>query len=651
MLTFYSSYLDLQWNEEFVVIVPKPTSNLVMTLWEKHASKKKEKNAGSVYLSWSDLSPWRLLERKVPITDSLTLSVMLEFGPMQVPDTTPESTKLPEMRFAFERLTYWPGEVVRGVLTLSLSQARRIQGLQLRFNGFNYIDWYDPDTDAFFTGTDIYFTKREMLLGQAPPPSKKLQHMAEKNGENLIYMKEEFVDIGLAANEFEGVEVESGVHHFPFAFSLPINVPPSMTLMDDCVGIFYFIEAHLFELGHGNHHAKKPTIERQTLLISAAQPNLEHEPSVAPIETETIIISRSSPLSDQYSTSFHNTEEATLETAQLAEGLSPPKTTFAGLDFLEQSHLKTEKHITDVDLDGDTDDAQWLSKQSETYTRGEGHHRPQSPFDLGASPTEHGLGVDHRHHYRDGQDIDEEPHGDDRALSPRFSEREEAGSSDSRPRSGSRHKNSPILISAVLPPFAAIGKHFTFQVTIENRSSKPVNSLRVQLQSRLKVNGYPGGRVYKRLHESCSDGVVLRTIEKELPQFPVQPGTAWRGNVTINIPKDLYASIKVRHLFLSYELNLEARTSHKILSGHLVTPFHQVSNHFIIPITVAQVSAEKDLRLIKPPTSASGDPCQVRFFNVAHELETAIVPIPIAGDGSVPVTGFIFPEAAFASDQ
>jgi hypothetical protein len=653
---------------------------LALTLLEKRRSKSKEKVGGSVYLNWHDLSPWRGVERTVTVAKGLSVDLLLQFAPMQVAHMTPESTKLPEMRLSFERTHFWPGEVVRGILTLNVSQPRLIHGLQLAFDGFNYVDWYDEFADRSFTGHDVYFSKKQMLLGQLPPPTKRASRKASKNGEHHIYMDEQFNRVGLLSERRGEIQLEQGVMHFPFAFSLPMGIPHSMSHMDGCVGIFYFVTGRIFESSMPMN-----TVCREEIQIAPPRVSITHDPSVSHTESETKIISKHAPLCDNFSHAL--TDEPTLE--ELPSSFSETSmwsrspSSFDRLSYLEESHLKSFSFSDDVDLDGD--DAKWLTRKNSDLwaikafqiTSQESHDPPSSARSTSSftsdgpesdeasskhipersskngQKSQHSFASMNRGTNVFGLPLDDEMFGvdeEDEMLSPRSqssdsSETDGIVYNETRSRSSSRSNSrpAPVAVNAILPPLAAIGKPLVFQVTIENRSNKPINSVRASLRSVLYLSGYTGGRQYKRLREWWSPkGTVIKTVvnAKSHPKdFPIQPGTSWRGDVTLQVPANLYPSIQVRHLHLSYELKLEAKSSSKLLIG---------SFEWKQAVQVVQNHADKEVQLITPPTEPTGDPCQLIIGNShAKDLTKAVIPLPLSPEGCLPITGYKIPSAAF----
>jgi hypothetical protein len=635
----------MQWNEEFVIVVPKASSNLTLTLWEKRASKSKEKATSSVLLNWNDLSAWRALERKIPISKVMTLMLTMQFGPMQVMSSTPESTKMPEMRLSFERNHFWPGEIVRGVLSLNVNQPRLIHGIQLGFDGFNYVDWFDEIVERCFTGTDIYFQKRHMLMGSRPTNERLVRKASKYGADQLSFMDDQFNDIGIKTTHSDTIELKAGQHHFPFEFQLPLNIPHSVSHMDGCVGIFYFVNGKIFEFG-----GRKDTLIREEIQIAPPRINISQDPSVSHTSSETKIITSKKAIGSTGDNFAHSIRsDSTLETTgSLTDSFwSQSASSLDRLSYLEESHLKSFSSETDVDLDGD--DAKWLSHKNDAHwminmdqQRGEDKkvdsaQRLRTPWLIGGTiSSEAGLEFD-------SSPLDDDDEED--ILTPRFNESEnsERGGSSLCEQYGKSKSSrpAPVAVNAILPPLAVIGKPFVFQVTIENRSNKPINSLRASLRSGLYLSGYPGGRPYKRLREYWSPkGIVNKTIinGKQLPNFPILPNTSWRGDITIMIPPNLYPSISVRHLTLDYELKIEARSSSKLLVG---------SFSYKQAIQVVQAHADREVQLITPPTKIEIDPCQIRIGKVVPALAASIVPMPITARGTIPVTGFQFPKAVF----
>jgi hypothetical protein len=197
---------------------------------------------------------------------------------------------------------------------------------------------------------------------------------------------------------------------------------------------------------------------------------------------------------------------------------------------------------------------------------------------------------------------------------------------------------------------APIGKRLVFPVTIENRSNKPVTSLRIQLRSELTLYGHRHGKPYRRMHEySCPKGLIVKKIEKDLPEFPVMPGTAWRGEVEILIPKWLYPSIQVKHLALGYEVNIEARTASRLLSGNLKsTQWNHISTAWKSSINLVTVTADADVALVEAPASPKGTSCDLTFGKPSDKLSYSLIPMPISPRGQVPATGYQFPAKTFA---
>lgn len=635
-----------------MVVIPKITSNLAIVLIEKRKSKTKEKPIGSALLNWSNLTPWHAIEQTVAIGKIMNVDLLLNYGPMQVMSSTPETTKLPEVRLSFERVHFWPGEVVRGVLTLNVTQPRLIHGLQLAFDGVNYVDWYDEVMDMPMRGMDVYFSKKEMLLGQLPPPSKLLKRMASKNGEHLIFCDEHFHDIGLPAGRQGDVNLTEGLHHFPFAFSLPMGIPHSMSHLDGCVGVFYFVTARIFEC-----HGKKVTLCREEIQIAPPRVSITYDPSVSHTQTESKIISKHGALCDNFSQSLPDKPELDDLHCSFSDTSSIWSRSNSSFDhhlFMEDSHLKSISFSDDVDLDGA--DSHWLSRKStelwaiKAFQTGQSEDksapisaRSAQSTDYQEATSQHSDGSSNAFNlvWADDRLVDDEEDG---ILGPKS---HDSDSSDSsmvgteirKWRSNSRP--APVAVNAILPPLAAIGKALVFQVTIENRSNKPINSLRASLRSRLTLSGYPSGRPYKRLREhEAPRGTIVKAIfnAKNKKGFPIQPGMSWRGDMTLVVPPNLYPSLQVRHLNLSYEIKLQARSSSKLILGSFT---------WKQPIQVVQSHADKEVQLIEPPTQVTGDPCQLILGKATKELHKNLVPIPVLADGTLPITGFSLPKSTF----
>lgn len=719
--------------------------------------KRKEKEVGTVFLRWGELPSWRLVEKKIEITHNFSVTVKMEFGPMQVMASVPETTRIPELRFSFERTHYWPGEVVQGVLTCSIAQPRPIYGLQLSFDGFNYVDWYDEYANTIFHGTDIYFSARDFLIGHKPPASKKTREIAEKNGERELgmfggYYDQKSVKEGSSASTSE---LPAGVRHYPFSFQLPLNIPHSMTHMDGCVGVFYFIEAKIFEIG-----GRKPTFARYAIQVVPPVVKPAEDPTISRNEVNIIQISKHGPsLSDNYSQSIN---DDSLDLSTLSDAWSPSSSlsTFDHIYEPENTthHLsKQSDSIVDNDIDLEVDDDKWLQKKTD-HTRPDSKSfklrqrafsaaaLPGSPINdspHGLSPRGDGNESPRRYDVSPGKESANgspprgsfkrskrdstlsggsdsfvgSPGGGSDYLSPSSprrtglldsSEEDEGGGfkqnssfffgeddsgeelapglreldkdvivaggatpgssksqglTSTRIRSvsassgGSKSRVQPISIHATLPPLAITGKRYVFLATIENRSGKPITSIRVQVRSQLVLTGHAGGKPHHPLREWRSQrATIVKAAINNLPQFPIQNNTAWRGDIAIDIPEMLYPSVQVRHLALVYQIKIEARTAGKKIpkfatpgfSLPTATPFTQARGMWMHPITVVQASPDKEVEKIKPPTELKREPCKWNIGSHSREVDSNVVPLPIAADGAIPIIGYQLSSKAFA---
>lgn len=685
--------------------------------------KKKEKPVGTAYLRWGELPSWRLVERKLEITHNFSLHVKMAFGPMQVAVTVPEVTRIPELRFSFERTHYWPGEVVKGVLTASVAQSRPIYGLQLAFDGFNYVDWYDEYADSFFHGTDIYFSTRNFLIGQKPPAARRNRERAEKNGEKDIdYGGGVSWDGSVDGSDIPIVDLPAGVTHYPFSFQLPLNLPHSMSHMDGCVGVFYFIEAKIFEIG-----LRKPTVARYAMTIVPPAVTVLEDPSVSRTETTITNISKHSPpLADNYSQSI--TSESALDAASLSDAWSPSSSlsTFDHIYDAENvsRQLRTaHDSALDGDIDLEVDDEKWLSQTRDHRNADSGSFklrqrassavigspnrdsalngkasgdssRSSSPKQGGTPPAsprgnESVMSSPSGRSTRELDSSDETtgPHsfshnsafffGEDDSgedmISPSGDHKDilanggaAPGSSKSKGLTGSRVRSvsnsstnskartASIAIQAALPSVAITGKPFVFPVTIENRSGKPIVSLRVQMRSQLVLTGHTGGKPGAPLREWRSQrATIVKLALRDLPCFPIQPNTAWRGDITINIPSNLYPSVQVRHLALVYQIKVEAKSAgRKIGTSNfnlMTAPMSKTFGKWSHPITVVQTRPDKEVAKIKPPTELAGEPCKwILSPKILDTLDASVVPLPIAPDGAIPIVGYQLSSKAFA---
>jgi len=490
-------------------------------------------------------------------------------------------------------------------------------------------------------------------MGQLPPPSKLLKRMASKNGEHLIFSDEHFHDVGLPTGRQGDVNLTEGLHHFPFAFSLPMGIPHSMSHLDGCVGVFYFVTARIFEC-----HGKKVSLLREEIQIAPPRVSITYDPSVSHTRTESKIISKHAPLSDNFSHSLPDKPELDDLHCSFSDTSSMWSRSASSFDhhlFMEESHLKSISFSDDVDLDGD--DSHWLSRKStelwaiKAFQTGhsEENSAPMTSrsahstdtYQDGTPRSEASSNAFHLVWNDDRLGDDEE----DGILGPKSHDSDSSDNSvvynESRKSWRSNSRPAPVAVNAILPPLAAIGKALVFQVTIENRSNKPVNSLRASLRSRLTLSGYPCGRPYKRLREhETPKGTIVKAIfnGKNKKGFPILPGMSWRGDVTIVVPPNLYPSLQVRHLDLAYEIKLQARSSSKLILG---------SFSWKQAIQVVQSHADKEVQLIEPPTNATGDPCQLVLGKVTRDLHKNLVPIPVLSDGTLPITGFTFPKSTF----
>ena len=687
--------------------------------------KKKEKAIGTTYLRWGELPSWRLVERKLDLTHNFSLSVKMAFGPMQVAVTVPEVTRIPELRFSFERTHYWPGEVVKGVLTSSVAMSRPIYGLQLAFDGFNYVDWYDEYADTFFHGTDIYFSTRNFLIGQKPPASRRARATAEKNGEKDM---PSFGGVSWDGSDdgthIPTVDLPAGVTHYPFSFQLPLNIPHSMSHMDGCVGVFYFIEAKIFEIG-----IRRPTVARYAITIVPPAVTVLDDPTISRTETSVTNISKHSPpLADNYSHSIGS--DAALDAASLSDAWSPSSSlsTFDHIydaDHTTKQLVKASEDNMDGDIDLEVDDEKWLAQTREHRNANSGSFKLRqrassaiigsplrdAPINSGndrndsrssspdhnatppRSPRSNDSGFNSptsRHSTRELDSSDEakshnsfshnspfffgeDDSGED-MLSPNENQKDvlalggvQPGSHKSKGFTGSRVRSvsgssgtnakartASIAIQAALPPLAITGKPYVFPVTIENRSSKPIVSLRAQVLSQLVLTGHAGGKPGAPLREwSSQRATILKVVLRDLPCFPIQPNQAWKGDITLNIPSNLYPSVQVRHLALVYQIKLEAKSAGRKIgtsSFNLMTaPFSQTSGKWTHPITVVQAKPDKEVAKIKPPTEISGEPCKwVLSPKTLDTLDASVVPLPIAVDGAIPIVGYQLSSKAFA---
>jgi hypothetical protein len=480
-----------------------------------------------------------------------------------------------------------------------------------------------------------------MVLGHLPP----VKNASHKDGTSTNLMFEDMYNIGISDSNSDGVELPAGETSFPFQFGLPMNLPASMSHMNGCIGIFYFVEVRIFERG-----ANEDTVSRQLLTIAPTKANVT--PETRPkIETTTTYIAKHQPVADNYAHGF--APSSPLESVG-SLGSWSASSSFSNLDYLEETHLKGSSPLTEIDLDGA--DTTWTeSKKSGKKTPAtepiQSRHL-HTPLLTGLPGS---LGDEHLFDLDDSTDslISED------ALTPRSYDSSGADlgglGSPRRNRSYSQsssrsNRASPIAVNAILPATGIIGKRLVFPVTIENRSNKPVTSLRIELRSELVLFGHKHGKPYRRLHEySCPKGQIIKKIEKDLPEFPVQPGTAWKGEVEILVPKWLYPSIQVKHLSLSYEVKIEARTASRLLSGNLKsTQWNHITSSWKSPINLVTTSVDVDVALINPPSQPMGVPCEVTMGKTTSKLSDALIPMPISPRGQIPATGYRFPAKTFA---
>jgi len=119
--------------------------------------------------------------------------------------------RLPPFRFALDRSTYFAGECVSGMVLLNVSKPYDIDSLTLNFKGRQSVVWSEANRNQPLT-----YSKRNLIFDSTV---------------NLI-SKPKTSDSEDDSETISKTKMESGQHAFPFEFTLPVNIPPSMTFND-----------------------------------------------------------------------------------------------------------------------------------------------------------------------------------------------------------------------------------------------------------------------------------------------------------------------------------------------------------------------------------------------------------------------------------
>lgn len=214
-----------------------------------------------------------------------------------------------------------------------------------------------------------------------------------------------------------------------------------------------------------------------------------------------------------------------------------------------------------------------------------------------------------------------------------------------------KKSKSGVTVHGFVPPIGLIGEAFVFQLHIANRSSKPLTNIKVQIYSKLCLSGYREGKNTTKLRLKQYPSLpVMRSLQKNLPGFPILPGTAWEGDIQIKIPKHLVPSLHAKYLQVDYDLRVEVRAERG--SGiNLFHPLHQSTSAVWEHPLVLSKSKHEGIHLVKPPTKNIAPPEQLKLLEPTNDLWKYLVPTPIGPGGIVPTRGYHLPKMIYGSEN
>ena len=191
--------------------------------------------------------------------------------------------------------------------------------------------------------------------------------------------------------------------------------------------------------------------------------------------------------------------------------------------------------------------------------------------------------------------------------SPHHSLRTDFMSSTSSKLNGAFILKQNVTCSITGPAQVWSGETYTVHAKIENQGQKPLESLSIVLKNHAWACARVSGRgrwVRTRLLQRKADVWEFKT----LPQFPVAPGSAWEGDITITMPHGIRPSI---HCTLSpliqnsYSIKVKLATAGNIFtkaSGETKYPVVVSDRALIIPGVKAPVEPMGQLgRIITAP--------------------------------------------------
>ena len=139
-----SNRISLQFNQEFVLNVPKRNSSVSIKI-KSHHRLSRNKTIGIATFDLSDLEDGASVEKTEAMDNGG--SIVAIFERQRNPNIgTQDSGRemhvcLDPLRIMMERITYFPGDVIRGVVRYNCPKKTPISSVRLCFEGKSYVMW------------------------------------------------------------------------------------------------------------------------------------------------------------------------------------------------------------------------------------------------------------------------------------------------------------------------------------------------------------------------------------------------------------------------------------------------------------------------------------------------------------------------------
>eukprot|EP01129_Flabellula_baltica_P011629 TRINITY_DN5132_c0_g1_i2.p1 TRINITY_DN5132_c0_g1~~TRINITY_DN5132_c0_g1_i2.p1 ORF type:complete len:673 (+),score=156.27 TRINITY_DN5132_c0_g1_i2:60-2078(+) len=208
------------WNEEVLFgVVDRVHGELVIKV--KQPSIGTNKLRGIATISLSEVPDYNPTEMWVDLSEgSGRLHVILVFTPFSYQSgvVSAVTKRLPSFRVHLERTTYFPGETICGYLIWNVSSVRKIRAVRLKFSGCAKTNWTEQEGSGdsrrtvYYSAVCNYFNSIATVWG-AP------------RGQKTNYT------------------IEPGTYFWPFTYTLPAALPPSMAGTHG--KIHYFVQAYV----------------------------------------------------------------------------------------------------------------------------------------------------------------------------------------------------------------------------------------------------------------------------------------------------------------------------------------------------------------------------------------------------------------------